>query len=174
MHLDVAGVHRSSRYWPCKPSLISSRYHDLDGFVLARWPPNDDTDSNTKAAIGSGTSNKEGLFTPQKGAYYLPFSEGARACPGKRFTQVEMIAVISLIFRNWSVELDVGKRASNEEVEDMGGEEIKEVYEKVMETVRRLIRGSKSTVTLHMMKPVPLRFLKRGSERFRECFVQTG
>lgn len=173
MHLDVAGVHRNSRYWPCKLSLISSRYHDLDGFVLARWPPNYDTDSNTKAAIDSGTSNKEGLFTPQKGAY-LPFSEGARVCPGKRFSPVEIIAVISLIFRNWSVELDVGKRASNEEVEDMGGEGRKEVYEKVVETVRRLIRGSKSTVTLQMMKLVPLRFVKRGSERFRECFVHTG
>jgi cytochrome P450 len=35
---------------------------------------------------------------------YMPFLHGPRVCPGKKFAQVEFVAVIATIFREWRVE----------------------------------------------------------------------
>lgn len=37
IHLSAVGVHRNPRYWPHRPSKISSKAHDLDDFVPERW-----------------------------------------------------------------------------------------------------------------------------------------
>jgi hypothetical protein len=58
------------------------------------------------------------LFHPLKGAY-IPFSEGYRACLGRRFAQVEVLAVLAVIFSQYSVELAVDEYATDEEVEKM-------------------------------------------------------
>lgn len=47
--------------------------------------------------------NGERLFTPIKGTYF-PWSEGLRSCPGKRFAQVEFVAVMATLFRSHRVE----------------------------------------------------------------------
>ncbi|KAH8704634.1 cytochrome P450 [Phaeosphaeriaceae sp. PMI808] len=52
----------------------------------------------------SGTShNNEILVTPRKGSF-IPWSEGVRNCPGKKFSQVEFVATIAALLRNWRVE----------------------------------------------------------------------
>lgn len=106
------------------------------------------------------------LFRPVKGAY-MPFAEGPRACPGRRFAEVEVTAVLSLVFKQYSVELDVRTWASDEEMDKMLPQEKKEVYVKAQKRARDLIRGSVTTFTLKMEgDPVPVRFVKRGKERF--------
>ncbi|KAF2122171.1 cytochrome P450 monooxygenase-like protein [Lophiotrema nucula] len=45
---------------------------------------------------------QEELITPVKGSY-LPWGEGLRACPGKKFAQVEHVAVMVAIFREHCV-----------------------------------------------------------------------
>lgn len=167
--LNIAGVHRTPRYWPCKASQISHKDNDLDDFVPKRWLPDYETNSKNKA---SPEASGEGLlFVPRKGAF-LPFSEGARACPGKRFAQVEMVASLAVVFKVWSVELDVEKWASDEEIEGMGVSDRKVVYEKAMERASKLMKESETILTLQMLgESVPLKFVKRGKERFRECFV---
>ncbi|EJD40946.1 cytochrome P450 [Auricularia subglabra TFB-10046 SS5] len=44
---------------------------------------------------------------PRKGQF-MAFSEGARACLGKKFAQVEFVAVIAALFSRFRVELDCG------------------------------------------------------------------
>jgi cytochrome P450 len=44
-------------------------------------------------------SGTEELITPVKGSY-IPWGEGLRACPGKKFAQVEHVAVMAAIFRD--------------------------------------------------------------------------
>jgi len=40
----------------------------------------------------------EQIYQPQYGAF-IPFSSGPRVCPGKKFAQVEFVAVIARLFR---------------------------------------------------------------------------
>jgi cytochrome P450 len=192
IHLSAVGVHRNPRYWPHRPSKISSEAHDLDDFVPERWftssstknpaqdsrpttPPSSKTgpqnpDGLETVSFECSPSSGEGLFTPPKGAF-IPFSEGARSCPGRRFAQVEITAVLTLIFKTYSLELDVGEWASDAEVERMGVEERREVYEKAKKKAKKFIGESKTVVTLQMRSGVPVRFVRRGSERFAGCYV---
>lgn len=45
----------------------------------------------------------ETLFEPAKGTF-VPWSDGARVCPGKKFSQVEFVAVLSEVFREHEVQ----------------------------------------------------------------------
>lgn len=48
---------------------------------------------------GSGEIHAETIMQPPKGTYF-PWSDGARNCPGKRFAQVEFVAVMAALFRD--------------------------------------------------------------------------
>lgn len=45
----------------------------------------------------------ETMFVPRRGSF-IPWSEGERSCPGKKFSQVEVVATLAVIFRQWKVE----------------------------------------------------------------------
>ncbi|OAL45508.1 putative cytochrome P450 [Pyrenochaeta sp. DS3sAY3a] len=52
----------------------------------------------------SGTSPENETFvTPRKGSF-IPWSEGIRNCPGKKFSQVEFVATLAVLLRHWRVE----------------------------------------------------------------------
>jgi hypothetical protein len=53
----------------------------------------------------------------------------------------------------------------------MSKEERRVVYEKAMTKARRLIAASQSEIFLQVRGNYPVRFVKRGGERFQECFV---
>ena len=101
----------------------------------------------------------------------MTLSDGPRACPGRRFAQVEITAVLAAIFQMYSVELDVGEWASDEEVERMGVGEKREVYARAVESARLKIRRSVQQITLQLRRgdSIPLRFVERGGERFGCC-----
>lgn len=42
--------------------------------------------------------NREELYVPTKGTYF-PWSDGPQFCPGKKFAQVEFVAVLASLFR---------------------------------------------------------------------------
>jgi cytochrome P450 len=173
IHLSAAGVHRNPRYWPHNPSIISTKAHDLDDWVPKRWfssskqktSPEGSSDEPETVSF-ENTSKK--FFVPTKGSY-IPFAEGARSCPGKRFAQIEITAVLSAIFKTHSVELDVSAWASDKEVEGMGRDEKRVVYEKARERARRMVFESETIVFLRMQEKCPVRFVRRGGERFRDC-----
>jgi cytochrome P450 len=167
IHLNIVGTHRNPRYWPETP----------DEFIPERWLPSQSekeqvVEKEVNGAEGMDkasfdTSGSGSLFKPVKGSY-IPFSDGARACPGKRFAQVEGTAVLSAMFHKYSVELDVSEWASDEEVEKMGKEERRKVYQKAIDKAKMLIRRSEQVITVQMLPgdKVPLRFVQRGKERF--------
>jgi cytochrome P450 len=182
IHISIVGAHRNPRYWPSSPSKLSKKTHNLDDFVPERWltssqkstktvqkreeSSDDDIHENT-TTFDSNTS--DGLFIPPKGAF-LPFSEGARACPGKRFAQVEITAVLAVIFQEYSLELDVSEWATDAEIEKMDKLERRVVYEKAMTKARKLIAASQSEIFLQVRGNYPVKFVRRGGERFKECF----
>lgn len=186
--LNSVAVHRNPKYWPSGPPSdpshpihpTSNTDNDLEEFRPERWLLDNDpsqfeslpgTENHITEISDLGVSTtpdtSSSLFRPVKGAY-IPFSEGYRACLGRRFAQVEVLTVLAVIFSQYSVELAVDQWATDEEVEKMSGEERREVWDKARREVERLMRdGMGSIFTLQMRGgKVPVRFVKRGGERF--------
>jgi cytochrome P450 len=171
VHLNVVGVNRNPRYWPKVRSNISRKGNDMDDFVPGRWlfPQAEKAQlaENFDDGFSAPTKFSAVLQGPEKGAF-LSFSSGPRACPGQRFAQVEILAVIAAVFQKYSVELDVREWSSDEEVEGMEGEERAAIYAKAREIARGKVRGSVMGLTLQLRRGdrVGLRFVERGKERF--------
>ena len=186
IHADACGVMRNPKYWPHSPSKITGSIHDMNDFVPQRWfthgnsklatrndtkttdAQEEDIDGLEKASFESTLHSK--MYVPPKGTY-LPFADGPRACPGRRFAQVELTAVLSSLLKMYTFELDVSKHASDEEVERMGKEERKELYQKAAREALQEIDDSVSIIAVRLVKPIPLRIVRRGEERFMGCFV---
>ena len=180
IQLNVVATNRNPRYWPHSPSKRTGKSNDLDDFVPERWLSNttlsnsqpnvdekqEDVDGLEEASYDTSTSGS--LFKPVKNSF-ISFSEGARACPGRRFAQVEITAVLTAIFQKYSVELDVSEWASDEEVARMGTAEKRAVYQKAMIRAESVLkRCEQRTITLQMRPgdKVPVRLVVRGKERF--------
>jgi cytochrome P450 len=52
--------------------------------------------------IRTDEAGNETLWTPEKGVFY-GWSDGLRACPGKKFGHLEHLAVMAAVFRNHAV-----------------------------------------------------------------------
>lgn len=186
VNLMTAAVHRNPHAWP------SNGPDDLLRFRPERWLVGGGSGTSTPREGGNGHINGSGpghaastlfadgefggpggsdtapsMLHPRKGAY-IPFSEGARSCLGRRFAQVEILAVLAVIFREYSVELAVDEYASDEEVEKMGQEGRREVWGRARDMAEGLLEhGMGTIITIQMRKGrVGLRFVKRGGERF--------
>lgn len=185
--LDAPASHRNPRYWPtmsgpnASPTQIEK---DLDSFKPERWlldPSktrtnpilNDNSDHLQEAdsdSFGgpSGRDTSTTLFRPQRGAY-IPFSEGARSCIGRRFAQIEVLAVLAVIFREYSVELALDEYASDEEIAAMGEDAKRETWTRAKDKAEYLLKHGMGTIITIQMRggKVPMRFVKRGAERFK-------
>lgn len=171
-------IHRNAKYWP-PPAEASAedKARDVDRFRPERWLVSSKTtddfvdikfdDEELRGPSGEDTSSE--LFKPVKGSY-IPFSDGFRSCIGRRFAQVEILAVLAVIFSQYSVELAVDEFASDEEVEKMpkGGQERTDVYKKACDRAEYMLREkATSIITLQLRGgTIPLRFARKGEERF--------
>ncbi len=192
--LTSGTVHRNPKYWPRnKPTLpgghtvhpTANLDNDLEEFHPERWLKDEDGEiehvstANGKKEMPNETVTSDGLaineaadtsdkfYRPPKGAY-VPFSDGYRACLGRRFAQVEVLATLAVILQNYSVELAVDKWATDEEVIAMDEDARVEVWEKAAERARDLMLNGLSVIISLQMRSghVPLRFVPRGKERF--------
>jgi cytochrome P450 len=192
--LCTAAVHRNPKHWPHGPPRLeqtggkpvhptANLDNDLEEFRPERWfvdadssnvnghaqgqMPVEKLEGGDELGVNTASDTSERLYAPPKGAY-LPFSDGYRACLGRRFAQVEVLACLAAIFQKYSVELAVDKYATDEEVERMGKEEKKDLWEKAADDCRDLmLNGCGVIITLQMRKgAVSVRFVARGEERF--------
>ncbi|EXJ73663.1 uncharacterized protein A1O5_03425 [Cladophialophora psammophila CBS 110553] len=191
--LATGNVHRNPKYWPTsKPSLPGGKPvhpaanldNDLEEFHPERWLLDEDREvehvmANSKKEMPNETVTADGLgineaadtserfYRPPKGAY-LPFSDGYRACLGRRFAQVEVLATLAVILQNYSVELAVDQWATDEQVIAMDEDARVEVWQKAAQRARHLMLNGLSVIISLQMRAghVPLRFVPRGKERF--------
>ncbi|KAL9618179.1 MAG: hypothetical protein Q9160_007075 [Pyrenula sp. 1 TL-2023] len=193
--LCCPSLHRNPHFWPAGPPSDpenpahprSNLDNDLEEFKVDRWLLHENrghdpksssdslplqqgtrTDDSDTLNINTAADTASSLYRPTKGSY-VPFSEGFRACIGRRFAQVEVLAALAVIFSQYSVELAVDEYASDEEVEKMDRSERKKVWEKAAGRASWLLReGMASVITLQMKKGhVPVRFVRKGEERFK-------
>ncbi|KAH7329695.1 cytochrome P450 [Stachybotrys elegans] len=87
---SYAAIHTHPRFWSPDPLV---------------WKP-------SRWIVSS--QGKEELLVPDRGTF-IPWSEGERSCPGKKFSQVEVVATLAVILRSWKVE---PVRQSQESIED--------------------------------------------------------
>jgi cytochrome P450 len=184
---NVIASHLNARNWP-----TSSSEEDLEEFRAERWLVDNLASPSSSApptTTGSGEdehaptrqqqqqqqqqhghSGPHAIYRPRRGAF-IPFSEGARACLGRRFATVEILAALALILRDYSVELAVHEYATDDEVERMpaGSAARRAVWDKAHARAQWLLtEGMGMRITLQMVKGrVPIRVVKRGRERFR-------
>lgn len=176
MHIGlvVPGVHHNPKFWPSQPSQITNADTDLKDYVPERWFRTQATSEKEVEGADSedfggfsGPDTSAQLFRPARGSY-IPFSEGARACLGRRIAQVETVAALSAVFQKHSIELAVDEWANDEDVEKMSQAQKKELYQKAQDKARAIIEGASSLITLKLRNDafVPIRVVPRGQERF--------
>ena len=113
---NVAGLHARPSYW------------GADALV---WRPDRWLDDGQE------------LIQPSPGTF-IPWSSGPRVCPGKKFSQIEFVAVIAKLFQKNRVrpQLEV-----NEQVEEAGNR------------VRNVADDSELVMTLKMRDPERIKLL---------------
>ncbi len=175
VNMNAVGVQRNPKYWPSR----NGSTNDLNDFIPERWLVKEDAshgidtpeqaDSEEEDFGGfTGRDTAAQLFRPIRGSF-IPFSDGSRSCLGRRLAQVEFVAVLSVIFQHYSIELAVDEWASDEEVEKMGNEERREVYGKARMRAEETIRAATTRITLKLHEGVghiPCRIVRKGEERF--------
>ncbi|KAL9608972.1 MAG: hypothetical protein Q9167_006223 [Letrouitia subvulpina] len=109
--LNIFAMHTNPRYWG-KDSLT---------WRPSRWIIDDTT---SRSGNGGARFDDEKLLDPRKGTYF-PWSGGARVCIGKKFSQVEFVAVMATLFFNHRVQ----PIAAKSETQDLARKRIMRIVE---------------------------------------------
>ncbi|KAL5001058.1 cytochrome P450 [Aspergillus recurvatus] len=139
VNIDISAVHRAEEYWGPDAGIFSPRRWDKrnpDSF-LAR-------NEGMEGLSGPGLESPS-IHKPVRGAF-VAFSDGERACVGRKFAQVEFVAVLAVLFREYRVSLGKVGTGSDEDAR---------------ERVKRALEESSSPLTLGIMEKVPLVFRRR-------------
>ena len=143
--MNTSATHQNPKHWPVAvPNAKDGPPYPLSSFNPSIWLSEDKGDV---------------VFNPVPSSY-VPFSNGPRACMGKRFAQAQFCAVMAAIFRDYSVELAVGgTQAGEKRVRKTLWEEAKGNVE------RELSDGVGFFMSLKMNGKIPLRLVRRGEEQ---------
>ncbi|GAM85698.1 hypothetical protein ANO11243_037060 [Dothideomycetidae sp. 11243] len=206
VQIDVVASQLDPAHWPAlvpassSPPTITA---DLQQFRPERWLLSPSTSSSSSSVHRPGQTQAEqatadstediggpqspdtssSLFRPRRGAY-IPFSDGPRACLGRRFAQVEVLAVLAVVFRSYSVELAVEEILEAPGWPFPGTEEVQEqqpmsetgdkaqrkrLWQKARDKANANFEDKMGTIITLQMRGarVPVRFVRRGEERFR-------
>ena len=167
IRLCIGSVHSNPKFWPSdlpsdkisrEPS-ATSQQNDLEDFKPTRWLC---ITKDTETGSHSSTT----LYNPPRGAY-IPFSLDSRACLGKRFAQVEILAALAVILSQYSVELAVDEWATDEELQKMNKDQKRGVWHEAKQKARWIWYNKMvCVITLQLRGAhIPVRIVKRGTER---------
>ncbi|GAP88716.1 putative cytochrome P450 [Rosellinia necatrix] len=181
--VNTSATHRHPKYWPQRrrPATAAAAaaaagdrgkrdsWSDVTGdprqrpyavvdFDPARWTDAiGDGGDDDGGGGGEGSAGAGGGFLRPRAGTFVPFSEGARGCLGRRFALAEACAAVATLFRSHSVELVTGGDRRDGE-----GEKEEEAW---LEARRRaalaLSEGTRFTTSLRVGEGVPIRFVPR-------------
>ncbi|KAL6690277.1 cytochrome P450 [Trichoderma pleuroticola] len=176
--LVTVSTHVNPRYWPTRPSKITPGKSNILDYDPSRWFQTKEKQDGQGSEVVAGADSEDfggfqgsdinaQLFKPERGSY-IPFSDGARSCLGRRIAVVEIIAALAVIFRSYSIELAVDEWATPEQVDKMSRDERARVYKKAQDKSLWTVgqASSRLTLNLHDGMHVPVRLAKRGEEKF--------
>lgn len=139
--INITSLHYNAEYWG----------PDVKEFRPDRW---DRRNKKSFLAKNEGLPNLSApglehnhIHKPVRGAF-VPFSDGTRACIGKKFAQVEFVGALSAIFKRYRVELyaEPGK-----------------TWDDARDHAEAVLATSRNTLSLCLPKgtDIPLRLIKR-------------
>lgn len=138
LRLSCLSVHLLPEYWG----------PDSHEFKPARWIQSRDGSGSTNDSLAEALDAEQIAPPPVAKETFFPWSMGARDCPGKKFAQVEFVAVMAYLFRHYRVE-----------AVPLDGETFQETRRRIW----AYTRDSVSQVTINFREPdkYPLRLVKR-------------
>ncbi|KAI9376466.1 cytochrome P450 [Aspergillus egyptiacus] len=106
LNLNLNGLHYSEEYWGDDAAEFKPQRWDAKNreSFLAK---NDDLQGLNAPGLEYSTVHK-----PIRGAY-MPFSDGFRACLGKKFAQVKVVVALAILLRQYRIELPHGENGSH-------------------------------------------------------------
>ncbi|KAF1959739.1 cytochrome P450 monooxygenase-like protein [Byssothecium circinans] len=107
IHCSLPALHTHPRYWGSDPMAWNPQH-----FI-----------QKTKSEVTQATDDSTPPFANEKVAadtseHCMPWAWGQRVCPGKRFSQVELVAVLAALFRDWRVEPVLEKGETMEQAQN--------------------------------------------------------
>ncbi|KAJ4356728.1 uncharacterized protein N0V89_004764 [Didymosphaeria variabile] len=120
--------------------------HFYGGHLSSRWGPSADL-FGPKRFVSQSASGDEALVIPE-GPVYSPWLLGTRNCPGKKFSQVEFVALIAQILSEWRIEVATA------------GQSTQAAREKLL---YMLLNDKYFNISTHLLNPeaVGVRFVRR-------------
>jgi len=100
VYLNTPGTHYNPRYWPDPETLDPSRWMSADASGGVKM--NSVKEPAGKKVIGADK-------TRQMRGRLLTFSDGSRACLGRKFAQAEFMAFVATLLRDYRVVLAEGE-----------------------------------------------------------------
>lgn len=155
--INTSAAHRHPKYWPELPQTIQAggRLNPVAEFSPRRW-------------LAWNVEKSGADFLHPKPGSFIPFSDGGRGCLGRRFALIELCAVVTRIFSEYSVELVMEEKR---EIPDskVGKEQKKVAWEKARGLAEQeMSSGVEFQTALRLSENVPVRFVKKGQELFVE------
>lgn len=105
--VNITALHYNTKYWPQPGVLEPQRW-------LSSSPNTYDPTSAKRGGHEDDLVEQHTIPGQNKGTFFT-FSEGPRACMGKRFATTEFIAFFACLLKNYRIQL--GPEASAEEVD---------------------------------------------------------
>ncbi|KAF2095350.1 putative cytochrome P450 [Rhizodiscina lignyota] len=93
-------------------TLIAAHFYGTH--LSPRWG-SDVHDFNPKRFVAVSPTGEETIASPPEGAMFMAWVFGNRVCPGKKFSQVEFVAVIAHVISQYRIELLKESEAESEE-----------------------------------------------------------
>ncbi|KAJ8059987.1 hypothetical protein OCU04_011599 [Sclerotinia nivalis] len=107
VHCSLPALHTHPRYWGDNPLAWNPCR-----FISKIHSSHDNAESNSKNTFESE------VLAPETSENFMPFAWGQRVCPGKKFAQVELVAVLARLFRDWKVEPEPRQGETLEQARD--------------------------------------------------------
>ena len=119
--------------------------HFYGGHLSPRWGEDAEV-FNPQRFVSTSQSGEEALAVPE-GPMYSPWIFGTRVCPGKKFSQVEFVALVAQILSKWRVEVVVDGQSGRS----------------ATERLLKLLDDKYFNVSTHLRRPeeAGVRFVKR-------------
>jgi cytochrome P450 len=130
LHMNLAAMHTHPDYW---------------GDHSMKWNP----ERFISSTGAQGDFDSEALASDTQ-EHFLPWATGQRVCPGKKFSQVELVAVLAYIFRNYTVQ-----------PKTRDGESMEKARERIFETSLEINHEGKMLFEMSHPETVELTWSKR-------------
>jgi cytochrome P450 len=131
IHLSLAAMHTHPDYW---------------GEESMQWNPKRFISTSGEV---EGKLELESLASDTQ-EHFLPWATGQRVCPGKKFSQVELVAVLAYIFRSYTVQ-----------PKTQNGESIEQARRRIFETSLTINHEGKMLYEISHPETIALVWTKR-------------